>query len=395
MQARKIRNDVIGLTETRRHPPLNATFDTGEELFFRTCNSRGVGGDGVLVNTNMVMNIDSFEQLTTRIGRLRLRRCGSIPAVTIFVAYAPTSSYDEEKIEAFYMDLEKFYREDHTFYKKWSPKPVINWGLCTLLAGLWEDAAVDNIEEEYDRLVQHLRDSTKKAEGTRTTKRRLSYETLELIRQRRAARAAGNYQLTSELPKRCREAIKEDLKERRAAVLTEAAKAGKSIRKTRRDSANRNAKINNPPHANEGMNTKFHPSPKVEDQGRDAAGYAKLSNIRWAGEVMRLNDNRWTRAVSDGLYGTLSAQLEGHRLDGQTSSRSTSREDTMLFVPLELTESIERLWHLRGTNGGIAGTRSVYPKIDGSQGDQESDAARFWPLTGTNLENHERHCTPI
>ncbi|EYB98538.1 hypothetical protein Y032_0130g1527 [Ancylostoma ceylanicum] len=26
-------------------------------------------------------------------------------------------SYDEDEIEAFYMDLEKFYREDHTFYK--------------------------------------------------------------------------------------------------------------------------------------------------------------------------------------------------------------------------------------------------------------------------------------
>ncbi|KIH64158.1 hypothetical protein ANCDUO_05534 [Ancylostoma duodenale] len=87
MQARKIRYDVIGLTETRRpNRPLNATFDTGEELFLGTCDSRGVGGVGVLVNTNLAMNIDSFEQLTTRIGRLQLRRCGSIPALTIFVA---------------------------------------------------------------------------------------------------------------------------------------------------------------------------------------------------------------------------------------------------------------------------------------------------------------------
>uniref|UniRef100_A0A0K0D902 Endo/exonuclease/phosphatase domain-containing protein n=1 Tax=Angiostrongylus cantonensis TaxID=6313 RepID=A0A0K0D902_ANGCA len=62
------------------------------------------------------MNIDSFEQLTKRIGRLRLKRCGSVPAVTIFVVYAPTSNYDEEEVEAFYMDLEKFYREDHTFF---------------------------------------------------------------------------------------------------------------------------------------------------------------------------------------------------------------------------------------------------------------------------------------
>ncbi|KAE9413882.1 hypothetical protein Angca_008495, partial [Angiostrongylus cantonensis] len=27
--------------------------------------------------------------------------------------------------------------------------------------------------------------------------------------------------------------------------------------------------------------------------------YAKQSKIRWAGHVMRVNDNRWTRAVSD------------------------------------------------------------------------------------------------
>ncbi|RCN49951.1 hypothetical protein ANCCAN_03987 [Ancylostoma caninum] len=53
MQARKIRYDVSGLTETRRHRPLNATFDTGEELFFGTCDSRGVGGVGVLVNANL------------------------------------------------------------------------------------------------------------------------------------------------------------------------------------------------------------------------------------------------------------------------------------------------------------------------------------------------------
>ncbi|EYC12427.1 hypothetical protein Y032_0047g1473 [Ancylostoma ceylanicum] len=105
------------------------------------------------------------------------------------------------------------------------------------------NTVVDNIDEEYERLIQHLRDSAKKAEGLRTTKRRLSHETLELIRQRGAARAAGNYQLTSELARRCREAIKEDLKERRAAVLAEAAEAGRSIRNTRRDFANRKTKM--------------------------------------------------------------------------------------------------------------------------------------------------------
>ncbi|KAK6733873.1 hypothetical protein RB195_017563 [Necator americanus] len=117
MQAKKIKYDVIGLTETRRRHPLNAVYETGEELFLGTCDSRGVGGVGVLINTSMAKNTDSFEQLMTQIGRLRMRRCGPTPALTIFVAYAPTSGYEEEEVEAFYMDLEKFYREDHVFYK--------------------------------------------------------------------------------------------------------------------------------------------------------------------------------------------------------------------------------------------------------------------------------------
>ncbi|KAK6734325.1 hypothetical protein RB195_017853 [Necator americanus] len=116
MQAKKIKYDVIGLTETRRRHPFNAIYETGEEVFSGTCDSRGVGRVGVLVNTTMAKNIDSFEQLTTRIG-LWMRRCGPTPTLTIFVAYAPTSSYEEEEVEAFYMDLEKFYREDHAFYK--------------------------------------------------------------------------------------------------------------------------------------------------------------------------------------------------------------------------------------------------------------------------------------
>ena len=37
--------------------------------------------------------------------------------MTVFVVYAPTSSYHDGEIEAFYMELGKFYREDHTFFK--------------------------------------------------------------------------------------------------------------------------------------------------------------------------------------------------------------------------------------------------------------------------------------
>ncbi|VDM58351.1 unnamed protein product [Angiostrongylus costaricensis] len=59
MQARRIKYDVIGLAETRRRQPFNAIYDTGKELFLGTCNNRGVGSVGVLVNTSLSMNTDS------------------------------------------------------------------------------------------------------------------------------------------------------------------------------------------------------------------------------------------------------------------------------------------------------------------------------------------------
>ncbi|ETN77580.1 hypothetical protein NECAME_10961 [Necator americanus] len=91
--------DVIGLTETRRRHPLNAVYETGEELLLGTCDSRGVGGVDVLVNMN-VCGLEDVVQLQ----------------LWLSIAYAPTSSYEEE-VEAFYMDLEKFYQEDHALYK--------------------------------------------------------------------------------------------------------------------------------------------------------------------------------------------------------------------------------------------------------------------------------------
>ncbi|KAK6735684.1 hypothetical protein RB195_018736 [Necator americanus] len=69
MQARKIKYDVIGFIIRRCHP-LSVVYETGEELFLVTCDSRGVSGD-------------------------KTRR-GSTPALNIFMAYALRSNYEEE-----------------------------------------------------------------------------------------------------------------------------------------------------------------------------------------------------------------------------------------------------------------------------------------------------------
>ncbi|VDM51979.1 unnamed protein product [Angiostrongylus costaricensis] len=101
----------------RQRQPFNAVYDTEEELFLGACDSRGAGGIGVIVNMSLSMNIGSLEQLTTRIGRLRLKRSASMPDLTIIAAYVPTSNYDGKEVEAFHMDLESLHREDHTFIR--------------------------------------------------------------------------------------------------------------------------------------------------------------------------------------------------------------------------------------------------------------------------------------
>ncbi|VDM58626.1 unnamed protein product [Angiostrongylus costaricensis] len=118
-----------------------------------------------------------------------------------------------------------------------SPKTTINWDLFDSSVGCCEDAVVDNIDEEYDRFIQHLHVSAMNAESSEVTKR------LKLIRWRGIVRTAGNRKLTYELAKQCRQAVKEDLKERRVAVMVEAAGAGKSIRKPHRSLANYQIKV--------------------------------------------------------------------------------------------------------------------------------------------------------
>ncbi|VDP33096.1 unnamed protein product [Heligmosomoides polygyrus] len=125
----------------------------------------------------------------------------------MFVAYAPTFDCEDEEVEAFYAELENFYKENHTFYKvivvgdfnakiepRRSPEELhigthgldltdvsivtkfyTGLGHRLLHAGFRfshkgekatkfkkRNTVMDNIDEEYDRFVHHLRDSANK-----------------------------------------------------------------------------------------------------------------------------------------------------------------------------------------------------------------------------------------
>ncbi|WKX90250.1 hypothetical protein Q1695_009247 [Nippostrongylus brasiliensis] len=128
-------------------------------------------------------------------------------------------------------------------FKKRGPRTLVNWDVFSSLASCWKDSAKDNIDEEYNRFIAHLRDCAQEAESPKNTRKRLSHETLELIRQRGVARTEGDYLRTSELARLCREAIKEDLKGRKVAALVDAAEAGKSSRNARRGLINYKTKM--------------------------------------------------------------------------------------------------------------------------------------------------------
>ncbi|KAK6757447.1 hypothetical protein RB195_015333 [Necator americanus] len=106
----------------------------------------------------------------------------------------------------FYIDLEKFYREYHAFYK--------------VIIG------------DFNAKV-----------GPRRTPEKLHIGTHGLQWNDWAARAERNQELTSELARLCREAIKENLEKRRAEVLAEVVEGGKTVRYARQDFTSRKTRI--------------------------------------------------------------------------------------------------------------------------------------------------------
>ncbi|KAK6767003.1 hypothetical protein RB195_026335 [Necator americanus] len=100
-----------------------------------------------------------------------------------------------------------------------------------------------NIDDEYERLVEHSHNRTRNTNSVRTAKRYLFPEIIGLVRQCVAARSADNHEFRPEFARSCREAIKEEFEERRPAVFAEAAEEAKGIRYPRRNFAHPKTKM--------------------------------------------------------------------------------------------------------------------------------------------------------
>ncbi|VDO75331.1 unnamed protein product [Heligmosomoides polygyrus] len=159
----------------KKTPPPTTLRLQIREVFLETCNSRGVGGVNVLVNTHPAMNISSYESLTSRIGRLRN------PPALRWTWESPGGQFHNDIDQVIFNHkycltdvsvVPKFYTEsDHSLlrarfrfsrqgekaakFKKRSPRTTITSDLYTALADFWKDTVMENTREEYDRFVYH------------------------------------------------------------------------------------------------------------------------------------------------------------------------------------------------------------------------------------------------
>ncbi|XGW23142.1 hypothetical protein V3C99_005412 [Haemonchus contortus] len=83
---------------------------------------------------------------------------------------------------SFALDFASLCGETAMKFEKRSPMTSIDWDHFASLASEWEYSVIDNIDEEYNRLVEHLHDSARKAESPQVAKRQLFSKTLELIK---------------------------------------------------------------------------------------------------------------------------------------------------------------------------------------------------------------------
>uniref|UniRef100_A0A7I5E8J2 Uncharacterized protein n=1 Tax=Haemonchus contortus TaxID=6289 RepID=A0A7I5E8J2_HAECO len=111
------------------------------------------------------------------------------------------------------MDLERLYREDHTFFKA----IVGDFNAKIGPRRMAEELYIGTHGMEFFRIIPSTTTSMKNTTDSRA-------DTPAWYR-------ASYRQPPTNVRTLCREAIKDDLKERRAAVMDEAAEAGKSIRK--------------------------------------------------------------------------------------------------------------------------------------------------------------------
>ena len=96
---------VLGLCEVRWRNSGETTTQDGHKLYFSGKEDRPEKGVGFLVHKDAVNTVIGCQPISSRLITIRLR---ATPFnITVVQAYAPTTDYDDEKIEGFYEQLQE------------------------------------------------------------------------------------------------------------------------------------------------------------------------------------------------------------------------------------------------------------------------------------------------
>ncbi|KAF2879238.1 hypothetical protein ILUMI_26940, partial [Ignelater luminosus] len=88
---------ILGICETRRRGEECIALQSRNLLHYKGNNNDSVGGFGLLINKNQIKNIETLTGISDRVihAKLRLKK---LTTIEIMQAYAPTSSYEDEKV---------------------------------------------------------------------------------------------------------------------------------------------------------------------------------------------------------------------------------------------------------------------------------------------------------
>ena len=104
-EMRRYRWSVLGLCEVRWKNSGETTTHDGHKLYFSGKEDRHENGVGFLVHKDTVNTVMGCQPISSRLITIRLR---ATPFnITIVQACAPTTDYDDEKIEGFYEQLQE------------------------------------------------------------------------------------------------------------------------------------------------------------------------------------------------------------------------------------------------------------------------------------------------
>src|ERR1700744_6332528 len=112
----KIKWDVVGVSEVRKPGEECIKLQSGHTFYYRGSDSQTlIHGVGLFINKRWSNHMTHTKSISDRVIYACLK-LNSKYSIKVIQAYAPTSTHDDEEVEAFYEDVSTAMEENRTHY---------------------------------------------------------------------------------------------------------------------------------------------------------------------------------------------------------------------------------------------------------------------------------------